>query len=149
MRRPARLEAARHWLPTFNGKNLVRGYAKWFGVDLGCALKELLLLGVALDPIYVERLRTSLRNRASRAPSSAPPREDIPEESYEEWYAADDSNDMATDASARGTVIESIDEAMRLLRKLVARASNGEEFIIAENGALLAKLGPIVEEPPF
>ena len=63
MRRPARLEAARRWLETFDGKNVIRGYARWFGVDLGCALKELPMLGVKLDPVYVERLKVTLENR--------------------------------------------------------------------------------------
>lgn len=63
MKRPARLQAASSWLKTFGGKNVVRGYAKWFGVDLGCALKELQKLGVELDPTYVERLLCTLRSR--------------------------------------------------------------------------------------
>ncbi|TNF24064.1 MAG: hypothetical protein EP329_25750 [Deltaproteobacteria bacterium] len=66
MARPARLQSARHWIPKYQGKNLCRTYATWFGVDLGCALRELELLGVTLDPTYVERLRTTLRNRPSR-----------------------------------------------------------------------------------
>jgi hypothetical protein len=43
MKRQARLELARSWLTTFRGKNLVRGYTNWFGVDLLCAVKELSL----------------------------------------------------------------------------------------------------------
>lgn len=71
-KRPARLAAARHWLPTFNGKSVVRGYAKWFGVDLGCAVKELHLLGGELDPQYVQALRTTLQNRRRRRSSAEP-----------------------------------------------------------------------------
>jgi len=133
MRRSARLQAARHWLPTYNGKNIVHGYARWFGVDLGCALKELPLLGVALDPIYVERLRTTLRNRACRAPSSTSPCWDIAEDCDEEWYVVNDSDDMATDTSTMESVIESIDEATRHLHEPVASASNGEESIIVDS----------------
>lgn len=51
MTRRGRLDAARHWLPKYTGKNVVRGYAKWFDIDLGCALKELQVLGVALDGV--------------------------------------------------------------------------------------------------
>ena len=76
MARPARLQAARDWIPTYSGKNIVRGYANWFGVNLACSLKELQLLGVPLDPVYVERLRVSLQNREraqSRTPVSSAP----------------------------------------------------------------------------
>jgi hypothetical protein len=37
MRRPARLMAAVTWLAGYGG-NAVRGYARWFGVDLICAI---------------------------------------------------------------------------------------------------------------
>ena len=84
MKRTARLQSAAHWIPTYEGKNIVRGHDKWFGVDLGCALEELQLLGVELDPEYVERLRTTLRNR------NKPPREPAPTEldsppSHTDW----------------------------------------------------------------
>ena len=62
MRRAGRLQAARHWLPTFKGKNVVRGYRRWFGVDIKCALIELQMLGVKLDPVHVERLECTIRN---------------------------------------------------------------------------------------
>ena len=56
MKQPARLQSAAHWIPTYQGKNVVRGYARWFGVDPGCALTELLLLDVDLD-VCLEQLR--------------------------------------------------------------------------------------------
>lgn len=56
MRRPARLQSASHWIKTYTGKNIVRGYRKWFGVDMVCAIKELQLLGVKLDAAYVAQL---------------------------------------------------------------------------------------------
>ena len=63
MDRAARLQSAAGWLKRFEGFNVVRSYARWFGVDLACALKELRRLGVELDRIYVSRLETTLRNR--------------------------------------------------------------------------------------
>jgi hypothetical protein len=69
LKRPARLQAARHWLATFTGKHVVKAYARWFGVDLGCALKELQLLGVPLDSAYVTALQRTLElQRGSRPP---------------------------------------------------------------------------------
>lgn len=85
MKRAARLQAAKHWLPTFNGKTVVRGYAKWFGVDLECALKELQLLGVQLDPQYVQSLETSIRDRAGRRAMPQPEVEAIPAGYGSEW----------------------------------------------------------------
>jgi hypothetical protein len=57
MSRASRLQSARHWLRTYSGKHVVRSYARWFGVDLMCALKELQLLGIRFEPRYVEGLR--------------------------------------------------------------------------------------------
>jgi hypothetical protein len=50
----------------FSGKNVVRSYAKWFGVDLLCAVKELSLCGVSVDPAYVAQLKTTYASRSSR-----------------------------------------------------------------------------------
>ena len=53
MQRSARLQSAIHWILTYNGGNIVKGYKKWFSVDLVCAIKELRMLGVTLDEQYV------------------------------------------------------------------------------------------------
>lgn len=85
MTRRGRLAAARHWLPKYTGKNVVRAYAKWFGVDLGCALKELQMLGIALNPVYVAQLRTTLQNASLRVVASADEEPEFPEGYGEEW----------------------------------------------------------------
>jgi hypothetical protein len=64
MRRPARLLAAMKWRAGYGGKNLVRGYARWFGVDLICAIAELRMLGMAVDPEYEAQLRLTIAARA-------------------------------------------------------------------------------------
>ena len=63
MKREGRLQSAKTWLKSFQGDNVVRGYAKWFGVDLICAFKELELLGVELDPKYLAQLQATFDNR--------------------------------------------------------------------------------------
>jgi hypothetical protein len=68
MSRQARLASARNWLMKFSGKNVVRSYANWFGVDLLCAVKELSLCGVSVDPAYVTQLKTTYASRSSRRP---------------------------------------------------------------------------------
>jgi hypothetical protein len=64
MRRANRLESARHWLPTYRGKDLVRGYAKWYGVDRLCAAVELQQLGAPVSPDLVAALRADARRRS-------------------------------------------------------------------------------------
>jgi hypothetical protein len=44
-----RLEFAKEWITKYEGQNLVSGYAKWFGVDKICAIKELKALGVLIS----------------------------------------------------------------------------------------------------
>ncbi len=81
--RAARLKSAREWLPSAKAKDVVKGYAKRFGVDLGCALRELQMLRVPLDPAYVERLRRRLENRKNRRRSATI--SDIPEGYGLDW----------------------------------------------------------------
>ena len=64
MRRPARLQAAVKWRAGYGGKNIVRGYARWFGVDLVCAMVELCILGVAVDAEYEQKVRRAIAARA-------------------------------------------------------------------------------------
>jgi hypothetical protein len=66
MSRAARLQSARHWLARHAGKDVVRSYAKWFGVDHLCAVKELCMLGIDVDPAYVAKLEVTYRERARR-----------------------------------------------------------------------------------
>jgi hypothetical protein len=49
---------------------LVRGYANSFGVDSLCAVKELCLCGVAIDPDYVAQLNATIASRIRRANES-------------------------------------------------------------------------------
>jgi len=46
------MTTAKTWLRSYPGKNIARGYRKHFGVDTVCAIRELRLLGVAIDPAY-------------------------------------------------------------------------------------------------
>jgi hypothetical protein len=53
MKRPERLASAKKWIPTFLGKNLLRGYCNHYGVDWRCAAIELKLLGCGIDPDHI------------------------------------------------------------------------------------------------
>jgi len=54
--RQQRLQSAEKWIPTYNGKNLVRGYKKWYGVDFIYAIKELEMLNYEIDPKYKKQI---------------------------------------------------------------------------------------------
>lgn len=59
VKKPGRLNTAKHWLAKYEGRNLVRGYSKHFGVSLLGAVAELEELGFKTDPEYVKQLRQS------------------------------------------------------------------------------------------
>jgi hypothetical protein len=46
MKRTSRLQSARGWMQTYDGRDLVRGYSRWYGVDRLTAVLELRQLGV-------------------------------------------------------------------------------------------------------
>ena len=62
--RKNRLLNAGKWIANYNGKNIIKGYSKWFGVDLLSAIKELEILGKKIDENYKKRLIHSLKNGA-------------------------------------------------------------------------------------
>ncbi len=64
LQRPARLQAAVKWRSGYGGKNIVRGYARWFGVDLLCAIVELRMLGIAVAAEYEQQIRHTIAARA-------------------------------------------------------------------------------------
>jgi len=53
--REKRLRQAKTWIEQYTGEHIVKAYKKRFGVDQLCAMAELKMLGVDLDPDYVER----------------------------------------------------------------------------------------------
>ena len=57
MNRAGRLQAAKHWLPKYEGKSIVRGYSKHFGVPKICAVIELRMLGYEISEDYLEKLK--------------------------------------------------------------------------------------------
>lgn len=66
MKREGRLQSAKAWIPTFTGKNIMRGYRARYGVDCLCAIRELEQLGIKFDADYVATIKRSVEG-ASRA----------------------------------------------------------------------------------
>ena len=64
--REARLQSAKKWIATYSGRDLVRGYRKWFGVSDVCAVLELRMLGVDIPDARLEEARRNERSRAAQ-----------------------------------------------------------------------------------
>jgi hypothetical protein len=77
--RVSRLQAAKHWIPKYEGSNLLRGYKQHFGVDWECAIRELEMLGIQLNPQYTLQVRHSIEAqlRSKHAKKQAKQRETI------------------------------------------------------------------------
>ena len=49
LKRHQRLQDSKRWIFGFKGKNLVKSYKKWYGVDIICAINELEMMGYDLS----------------------------------------------------------------------------------------------------
>ena len=63
--RARRLQRATKWLGSYPGKNLVRGYKRWFGVSDVCAVVELRMLGIDIPDARLEQARRDEQARAA------------------------------------------------------------------------------------
>jgi hypothetical protein len=64
MNRAGRLRSAKKWLAAYRGRDVVRGYRKWYGVSRVCAILELRMLGVAIDDQRLAQARLDEANLA-------------------------------------------------------------------------------------
>ncbi len=60
LHRNKRLKSAVEWVKTYSGKRIVQGYAKRYGVDKLCAVKELRLIGIEISEEYENQLKQSI-----------------------------------------------------------------------------------------
>lgn len=60
IKREQRLIAAKLWLPKYDGKNIVKGYRKHFGVDILCAITELQMLGYEFTSQYIDCIKKTI-----------------------------------------------------------------------------------------
>lgn len=61
--RKKRLHLAKEWMTTYTGKNMVRGYAKKYRVDLLTAIADLRLLGLPITTEYEEAAKRTVEQR--------------------------------------------------------------------------------------
>jgi hypothetical protein len=66
MTRDARLQSARHWIPSYSGRDIVRGYRKWYGVDTVCAILELRRLGVDIPETRLSQAKRTEETTAQQ-----------------------------------------------------------------------------------
>ncbi len=60
-----RLKSGAKWLRSYSGKNIVKGFSKWYGVDKLCAIKELRMLGFQISVEYEEQIKRSIQDIAN------------------------------------------------------------------------------------
>jgi hypothetical protein len=63
LNREQRISIANNWFKTYNGKNVIKGYSNWFGVDLLCAIAELRIIGENISLEDEMKVRKSLEDR--------------------------------------------------------------------------------------
>jgi len=61
-----RLGSSTEWIRNYVGKNIIKEYSKWYGVDLICAIKELRKKGLEISEEYEHKARQKVeaKNRA-------------------------------------------------------------------------------------
>jgi len=59
MNRSGRLQSGKEWIKTFEGKNILKSYAKWYGVNNYCAMIELEMLGVKFSEKKKQQIQQS------------------------------------------------------------------------------------------
>jgi len=57
---------AKHWIPTYNGTKIVKGYKKKFAVDTLTAIRELQELGIEFKPEYISAVESSEKGRLAQ-----------------------------------------------------------------------------------
>ena len=64
LNRTKRLKLASRWINAYTGKNMVRGYARHFSVDLICAITELRMLGYGVPEEFELAVKHSIADRS-------------------------------------------------------------------------------------
>jgi hypothetical protein len=66
LNRKQRISMTKDWIKTYNGKNVVKGYSNWFGVDLLCAITELRMAGETISIDYEKRVKKSHQDKINQ-----------------------------------------------------------------------------------
>ncbi len=63
MKRSSRLCSSKKWIQEYTGNNIIRSYAKWYGVDPICAITELRLSGVSIPDEKLEQAEAARKSK--------------------------------------------------------------------------------------
>ena len=63
MKKDARLQSAKCWIPKYSGKNLIKGYMKRYAIDELGALLDLRLLGMPISDDRISEARKKIENK--------------------------------------------------------------------------------------
>jgi hypothetical protein len=63
LNRTKRQKLAPRWINAYTGKNMVRGYARHFSVDLICAITEIRMLGYSVYEEYESAVKRAIADR--------------------------------------------------------------------------------------
>lgn len=130
-----RLQNAKNWVSIYKGKNIVRGYSKWFGVDLICAMKELEMLGHKIDEQEKQQIQLSLealqKNRKRQIEKKR-------KEQDVDWPRGDEPffiADYTSNGFPSGITLDELDRIERL--KEVADQSKQQTITFLEHNHIL------------
>jgi glutamate/tyrosine decarboxylase-like PLP-dependent enzyme len=59
MNRQGRIQSAQTWTRQYTGKNIIKGYAKHFGVSKVCAALELKMIGIPIEETETTKLKAA------------------------------------------------------------------------------------------
>lgn len=81
------MQSAREWVKNFEGKNIVRSYAKWYGQDQVCAIIELRMLEIHISDEKLQNARNDQESRAIQRRKAREKRKkrELEEALYDDW----------------------------------------------------------------
>ena len=84
LKKHQRLQDSKRWIFEFKGKNLVKSYKKWYGVDIICAINELEMMGYDFSQ-YKKEAKRQLKIEQQKKEERKREKEINEREYYEPW----------------------------------------------------------------
>lgn len=84
LNRYVRLQAAPHWIPKYDGENLVKGYSTHFAVDKICAVTELEMLGYSISEEYKQNVKDAVFQKQKQTKKRKAAKRQIESEFFDE-----------------------------------------------------------------
>ncbi|GAA4056919.1 hypothetical protein [Amphibacillus indicireducens] len=89
MKRATRLHSAKHFITKYEGKNLVKDYSRYYGVDNLCAVRELEMLGYSIEESYIAEMKNELKHKQLKAERKKQQKLEKMQEEVETWVESD------------------------------------------------------------